>query len=101
MKTNSEVRYASHPQDAKHYDTRQLREHYLIETVFTADEANIVYSMHDRMIAGGIMPVNGPVELQPIDILRSEYFLSRREMGIFNVGGKGFVKAGDEIYPLE
>ena len=52
MKTNSEVRYASHPNDAKHYDTAQLRENYLIEKVFTPDQVNMVYTMHDRMIAG-------------------------------------------------
>ncbi len=100
MKVNSEVRYASHPDDVKHYDTKQIREHYLIEKVFSADEVNIVYTMHDRMIAGGVMPVNEVVELTPIDILRSEYFLSRREMGIFNVGGAGVVKAGDQTYPM-
>ena len=47
MKVNSEVRYASHPADAKHYDTKQLRENYLIENVFTADQINIVYTMQD------------------------------------------------------
>ena len=101
MKLNSEVRYASHPQDAKHYDTRQLREHYLVEKVFAADEINMVYTMHDRMIAGGAMPVAEVLELKPIDILRSDFFLSRREMGIFNVGGKGVVKADDKEYPME
>ena len=101
MKLNSEVRYASHPQDAKHYDTRQLREHYLVKKVFAADEINMVYTMHDRMIAGGAMPVAEVLELKPIDILRSDFFLSRREMGIFNVGGKGVVKADDKEYPME
>ena len=101
MKVNSEVRYASHPNDAKHYDTAQLRKNYLMETVFAADEINMVYTMHDRMIAGGAMPVNEVVELKPIDILRNEYFLGRREIGIFNVGGKGIVKADDKEYTLE
>ena len=101
MKVNSEVRYASHPNDAKHYDTAQLRANYLMETVFSADEVNMVYTMHDRMIAGGAMPVNEVVELKPIDILRNEYFLGRREIGIFNVGGKGVVKADDKEYTLE
>ena len=101
MKINSEVRYAAHPQDVKHYDTAQLRKNYLMETVFSADEINIVYTMHDRMIAGGAMPVKEVLELKPIDILRSEYFLERREIGIFNVGGKGIVKAGDQTYTLE
>ena len=101
MKVNSEVRYASHPSDAKHYDTKQLRENYLIENVFTSDEINIVYTMHDRMIAGGAMPVEEVLELKPIDILRNEYFLGRREIGIFNVGGKGIVKADDKEFVLE
>ena len=57
MKTNSEVRYASHPQDAKHYDTRQLREHYLIETVFTADEARSGRASAYRYSPQRIFPV--------------------------------------------
>ena len=101
MKINSEVRYAAHPQDVKHYDTAQLRKNYLIDKVFSADEINIVYTMHDRMIAGGAMPVKEVLELKPIDILRAEYFLSRREIGIFNVGGKGVVTAGDKKYGME
>jgi len=96
-----DIRYASHPQDAKHYDTRQLREHYLIEKLFTPDEVNLTYTMHDRMVAGGIMPVNEIVELKPMDIFRNAFFLGRREMGIFNVGGKGLVKAGDKIYSMD
>lgn len=101
MKINSEIRYAAHPEDVKHYDTARIRENYLMETVFSADEVNILYSMHDRMIAGGAMPVDEVLELQPIDILRSSFFLSRREIGIFNVGGKGRVKAGDKVYELD
>lgn len=101
MKMNCEIRYASHPEDVRRYDTGMLRERYLMETVFSPDEVNVVYTMHDRMIAGGVMPVSEVVELKPLDILRSDFFLSRREMGIFNVGGKGFVKAGDETYPMD
>ncbi|MGM9737808.1 MAG: 5-dehydro-4-deoxy-D-glucuronate isomerase [Candidatus Cryptobacteroides sp.] len=101
MKFNSEVRYASNPVDTKHYDTETLRRNYLIEKVFGADEVNMTYTMHDRMIAGGAMPVNEELELKPMDILRSEYFLERREMGIFNVGGAGVVTAGDSEYRLE
>ena len=101
MKMNTEVRYAAHPQDVRHYDTKQLREHYLIEKVFAADEVNLVYTMHDRMVAGGAMPVSEVLELKPFDILRSECFLSRREIGIFNVGGQGTVRAGDKEYRME
>lgn len=36
MKTNYEIRYAAHPEDAKHYDTARLRRDFLIEKVFAA-----------------------------------------------------------------
>lgn len=100
MKTNYDVRYAAHPDDVKGYGTQKLREHYLIEKLFSPDETNMSYSMHGRMIAGGAMPVEEELELEAIDILRSEYFLSRREMGIFNVGGEGYVKAGDNVFRM-
>jgi 4-deoxy-L-threo-5-hexosulose-uronate ketol-isomerase len=101
MKTNYEIRYAAHPEDAKHYDTSRIRRDFLIEKVFSADEVNMVYSMYDRMIVGGAMPVNEVLPLETIDPLKAPYFLTRRELGIFNVGGPGVVKVGDTAFDLE
>lgn len=100
MKTNYQVRYAAHPEDAKHYDTKRIRRDFLIESVFTVDEVNMVYSMYDRMIVGGAMPVTEQLTLEAIDPLKSTYFTTRREIGIFNVGGDGYVKVGDETFEL-
>ena len=101
MKTNYEVRYAAHPEDAKSYDTARLRRDFLIERVFAADEVNMVYSMYDRMIVGGAMPVSEPLKLEVIDPVKAPYFLTRRELGIFNVGGAGVVKVGDKCFDLD
>ena len=101
MKTNYEVRYAAHPEDAKSYDTARLRRDFLIERVFAADEVNMVYSMYDRMIVGGAMPVSEPLKLEAIDPVKAPYFLTRRELGIFNVGGAGVVKVGDKCFDLD
>lgn len=101
MKTNYEVRYAAHPEDAKHYDTARMRRDFLIEKVFAADEVNMVYSMYDRMVVGGAMPVAEALKLEAIDPLKAPYFLTRRELGIFNVGGKGVVKHGEETFELD
>ena len=100
MKTNYEIRYASNPQDVKAYDTTRLRKEHLIEDVFVADEVNMVYSLYDRLVVGGAMPVKEALQLESIDPLKADYFLSRREIGIFNVGGTGKVKIGDETYEL-
>ena len=101
MKTNYELRYAAHPEDAKSYDTKRLRRDFLIENIFSADEVNMVYSMYDRMIVGGAMPVNETLHLEAIDPLKQPVFLRRREIGIYNIGGKGKVKAGDDVIELD
>ena len=101
MKTNYEIRYAAHPEDARHYDTARIRRDFLIERLFASDEVNMVYSMYDRMIVGGAMPVDEELMLEVIDPLKAHYFTERREIGIYNVGGKGFVKVGDDTYELD
>ena len=101
MKTNYELRYAAHPEDAKQYDTKRIRRDFLIEKVFTPNEVNMVYSMYDRMIVGGAMPAGEVLVLEAIDPLKAPFFLTRREMGIFNVGGPGVVKAGDAVFELD
>ena len=45
MKTNYEIRYAAHPEDAKNYDTTRIRRDFLIEKIFVPNEVNMVYSM--------------------------------------------------------
>ena len=47
-KINMEVRYPSHQDDARHYDTATLRKHYLVEKIMAPDEINMCYSMFDR-----------------------------------------------------
>lgn len=101
MKTNYELRYASNPEDAKHYDTARLRRDFLVENLFANNEVNMVYSMYDRMIVGGVMPFDEAIKLEAVDPLKAPYFTTRREVGIYNVGGgEGIVRVGDEEYSL-
>ena len=100
MKTNYELRYAANPSDAKHYDTARLRKDFLMERLFAPDEVNMVYSMYDRMIMGGAMPVDEELPLEAIDPLKAPFFTTRREVGIYNVGGPGRVIVGDEVFEL-
>ncbi|MFN3754697.1 5-dehydro-4-deoxy-D-glucuronate isomerase [Flavobacterium sp.] len=99
--TNFDFRYASNPKDANKYDTTELRAQFLIEKLFVANEINLTYSMYDRYIVGGIMPVGQALKLETIPYLKSENFLDRRELGIINVGGKGTVTVDGEVFVLE
>jgi len=100
MKTNFEIRYAAHPEDARQYDTTRLRRDFLLERLFVADEVNMVYSMYDRMVVGGAMPVAESLPLEAIDPLKAPFFTTRREVGVYNVGGSGRVTVGDQVFPL-
>ncbi|KAA5807395.1 MULTISPECIES: 5-dehydro-4-deoxy-D-glucuronate isomerase [Thermoanaerobacterium] len=95
-----EVRYASHYEDVKHYDTTELRKHFLIENLFTPGKLNMVYSHVDRIIVAGAVPTDKPLYLEASKELGSNYFLERREMGIINIGGTGIVNLDGERYEL-
>src|SRR5687768_13298912 len=95
------VRYASHPSDSRLYTTATLREHFLIDGLFQDDQMKIVYSHYDRFIVGGVKPKKGPVALENIPLLRAEYFLQRREIGIINVGAMASVQADGQEYILK
>ena len=97
---NYELRYAAHPSDAKQYDTTRLRKEFLIETIFTPDDTNMVYSMYDRYIVGGIMPVSKSLKLETVDDLKADFFLQRRELGIINVGGYAKIKVDGTVFEL-
>jgi 4-deoxy-L-threo-5-hexosulose-uronate ketol-isomerase len=56
--------------------------------------------MYDRMIVGGAMPINEPLPLEAIQPLKAPYFTTRREVGIYNVGGTGIVIVGNDVYTL-
>lgn len=98
--TKYSFRYASHPDDAKSYDTTRIRQEFLIDNLFNEDQINLVYSMYDRLIVGGAMPVKNEVKLDTIPYLKSENFLDRRELGIINVGGEGEVSVDGEKFTL-
>jgi 4-deoxy-L-threo-5-hexosulose-uronate ketol-isomerase len=98
----SEIRFASHPKDVKHYTTEQLREHYHIAELFVQDEVKLVYSMHDRFITMGVQPSGISIKIPAFEeYTKAEYFLERREMGIINIGGAGSVKVDGETFILD
>lgn len=96
-----DVRYAHHPEDFKKYDTEKIRKDFLIEKVFEKDMIRMTYTMYDRFIVGGAMPVAKELALDTIDILKAPNFLHRREIGIINIGGDGIVKVGKKSYTVK
>lgn len=104
VSANSQTTYkmlvACHPDDVKRYDTEQLRSHFMMPEVMTKDKITLTYSMYDRLVYGGVVPVTKTVVLETIDPLKAEYFLERRELGVINTGGAGIVSVDGKDYEL-
>jgi 4-deoxy-L-threo-5-hexosulose-uronate ketol-isomerase len=99
-----DIRYSANPNDVKRYTTEELRREFLIENLYRADEVVAVYSHVDRMVTLGCMPVHEAVSIDKgIDVwanFGTHYFLERREIGIFNIGGAGKIKVDGTTYAL-
>jgi 4-deoxy-L-threo-5-hexosulose-uronate ketol-isomerase len=96
-----EIRHAVHPEQAKHFTTEELREHFLVQEVFRPNAVKLVYSYYDRLIVGGVCPT-GPLTLAVDEkVIGSSYLLERREMGVINIGGSGAVSVDGKPYELD
>ncbi len=101
MEITYESRYAIGPNETKTLDTKGLRENFLIDQLFWEDRIHFVYTHFDRYMTGGASPVNKKLKLETIEpLLKEDFFLSRRELGIINVGGAGLVEVDGEQIDL-
>lgn len=95
-----EIRFQNSPKEVKGMSTEELRSNFLIQQLMKADALSLVYSHYDRVIVGGVKPVQQKVPLHNEAELRADYFLQRRELGIINLGGQGVVEADGVSYEL-
>jgi len=100
-----DIRYSCNQRDFKRYTTEETRKEFLIEELFKADEVISVYSHVDRMVTLGAMPVNENISIEKgMNVWHNfgtQYFLERREIGMFNVGnGSGKVSVDGTVYEL-
>lgn len=96
-----DIRQSVNAAYSKTLDTEGLRKEYLVEQIFVADQITMTYSHVDRIVFGGIMPVD--TELNMPDLGKTygtAYFLERREMGLINIGGAGVVVVDGVSYDL-
>ena len=84
------------------FNTAELRQRFLVEEIMRPDEITLIYSHIDRIIFGGVMPVARPVSV-PCSLgnaLGVDFLLQRRELGVVNIGGLGWVNADGMRFTL-
>ena len=95
-----EIRYSVSPDELKNLNTEELRNKYLIESIFVDDSLTTTYCNDDRIIVLGAKPINSKVEINISDEIGSEYFLENREMAVINIGGEGTIYVDDAEYDM-
>ncbi|WP_430605985.1 5-dehydro-4-deoxy-D-glucuronate isomerase [Enterococcus sp. DIV0180] len=95
------TRYTHSPEDIRHYSTEQLRTEFLVEKVFVLGEIRLTYTHNDRMIFGGVTPTTTTLEVKLDKELGVDYFLERRELGVINIGGPGFIEIDGQKEPMQ
>ncbi len=91
------VRSTPDPIRFERMSTEEVRQSFLIDTLFAADGIAMVYSDLDRAIVGSAVPATKPLSLGSAPELRAATFCERRELGVLNIGGPGTVTVdGDE-----
>ncbi len=95
-----QLRYSPHPNDYSKLGTDELRRAFLVESLFTPGQCDLVYTDADRAILGSVVPVAGPIRLVADAEMRAAYFCERRELGVLNIGGSGVVTVDGGTYPM-
>lgn len=98
-----DIRQSIHSEHAKTLDTDGLRREFLIDKIFDADNYTLTYSHIDRIIIGGVMPVQKPVTIghEVGKQLGVSYFLERRELGVINIGGPGLIEVDGKTWEID
>ncbi|MEI6350383.1 MAG: 5-dehydro-4-deoxy-D-glucuronate isomerase [Verrucomicrobiota bacterium] len=96
-----QFRYTTGIKEYERMTTRELRESFLIETLFTRDAIELVYWETERTVTGSAVPSTNPLRLETFKELSSDYFCERRELGALNIGGPGRIRVDGQTYDAE
>lgn len=96
-----EVRYSTGLNEYKRMNTQELREAFMIESLFAYGDLNLLYCEVERAIVGGVVPIQEPLLLEAGKELAADYFCQRREVGVLNIGGSGTVTVDGTEYSMD
>lgn len=103
MTTAVATRHAIHYTQSERMTGAELRESFMIETLFEPGTLHSVYTHYDRMLVAGAMPADTPLKVggELAKLVGTDYLLERRELGLINIGGAGRVIADGTSYDLQ
>jgi 4-deoxy-L-threo-5-hexosulose-uronate ketol-isomerase len=94
------MRYLPDAVTTRTLDTTALRQHFLIQGLFTPGTITFEVLELDRAVVGGAVPKEAALALTAPAALRADYFCERRELGVLNIGGAGSVEVDGAVHHL-
>jgi 4-deoxy-L-threo-5-hexosulose-uronate ketol-isomerase len=94
------MHYLPAPEQVRRMTTDELRAAFLVSGLFRPGAVTLRHVDLDRVIVGGIVPVDSPLTLEAVPELGADFFAERREIGLLNIGGGGRVTVDGENYAL-
>jgi 4-deoxy-L-threo-5-hexosulose-uronate ketol-isomerase len=97
---NCKVIYPLCQKAFKNADTNELRDNFLLGNLFGSGDISLVYWDVDRAVIGSAVPTGSELKLECPKELASDFFAQWREVGVFNIGAGGYVKADGQRFEI-
>jgi 4-deoxy-L-threo-5-hexosulose-uronate ketol-isomerase len=81
--------FSPRPCDLVSYDTKKLRDTFLVTDLFSPGEIRGVFTDLDRLSPLGAVPLDIPLELGNHKETGRDFFLESRELGVINIANSG------------
>ena len=95
------IRRMPRAEDIARMTTEELRNSFLVTGLYQPGQLRGQFTDLDRLVLGGIVPTEAPVELENIRETGRATFLERRELGAINTGGPGIASVDGKEYKVE
>ena len=94
------MRYLPTPSETERLTADELRERFLVTGLFVPGESHFESIDLDRVVLGGVVPLERPLALEAGEELAARSFTERRELGVLNIGGAGRVTVDGALHAL-
>ena len=94
------MRYLPTPSETERLTADELRERFLVTGLFVPGESHFESIDLDRVVLGGVVPLQRPLALEAGEELAARSFTERRELGVLNIGGAGRVTVDGASHAL-
>jgi len=101
MSQGMTLRASTDREGLRRMTAQDIRDTFVISDLFRPGEVSMTYVEVDRAVVGSAAPLDTPLPLPTDRRLAAAYFCERREMGVINIGGPGWISLDGVRHDLD